>query len=325
MNECCDCVIGLREANAGSGVGLFNRLLAGRLGVPHALLDDYAFRSDGHPLLSLKFEELSVWQQRRIAHELTVPGGRPYSLFLHTLQQSDPETLAIRGAARVLCGNDYIHRTLLAREGGRRPIRAFAPSLIPDEYRAAYQPGGHSCFTFGMAGKVDRARFARLRELTVAAGCEIQLLCSLAVHQTSDGSCLPQALDFLTQRFGDRFVYLGTLTDQGIAYLLNACPIFVGFYPGGVRSNNTTFNTALRFGKKIITNLDAYSPDEARQAPQILNLDQAGKQQLQEFLQAPAPAISSLPPLFTWDELVALCRTPLEEGTEFGTTPARAA
>ncbi len=324
MKKPCDCVIGLREANLGSGVGLFNRLLADGLGVPNAMLDHHDFSADGHPLLSLKFEELTVWQRRRIAHELTEQGGRAYSLFLHTLEQSDLETLAIRGAARVLCGNDYIYRTLEASEASRRLVRAFAPSLIPDEYQQAYRPRAHSCFTFGMASKVDRRRFSLLRELTLAANCDIQLLCSFSVHQTSDGSCLPQALDFLTECFGERFVYLGTLTDQGIAYLLNTCPIFIGFYGGGVRSNNTTFNTALRFGKKIITNLDEYSPSEAQDAPHILNLDEARPEQLTEFFRAPEAIFSAASRSFTWDKLAALCRMPLE-GAGFGGAEARAA
>jgi hypothetical protein len=322
MKKPCDCVVGLREANLGSGVGLFNRLLSQHLGVPSALLDDHDFSAHAHPLLSLKFDELTVWQGRRLERELAV-GGRVYSLFLHTLDESELETLAIRGAARVLCGNDYIFGTLQAQNASTRLVRAFAPSLIPDEYQKAYRPGGHSCFTFGMASKVDRRRFSLLRELTVAADCDIQLLCSFSVHQTSDGRCLPQALEFLTECFGERFVYLGTLTDQGIAYLLNTCPIFIGFYSGGVRSNNTTFNTALRFGKKIITNLDAYSPSEAHGATQILNLDQARPDQLAAFFRAPEP-VSAVSRSFTWDRLADLCRMPVE-GTSFGAAEARAA
>lgn len=306
MKRTCDCVVGLREANVGSGVGLFNNTLAQRLGVPCFLLDNYAFSPAERPLLSLKFEELSPRHRQRLAEELFGRGPNAgYSLFLHTVDHSDLETRAVRGADLVLCGNDQILRTLRSREPKAVLVRAHAPSLIPEGFETSCRPAGLVCFTFGMAGKVDFVRFARLRDLLTEVEGDYRLLCSLAVHQTSDGTCLPQALDFLTNCFGDHFVYLGTLSDQGVAYFLNACPVFVGFYRGGVRSNNTTFNTALRFGNKIISNLDDHSPDEVKGLPYILDIDTAGPEQLRELLRAARPGQASR--LFGWDELVRCC------------------
>lgn len=306
MKKSCDCVVGLREANVGSGVGLFNDTLARRLGIPHVHLQNYFFSRDECPLLSLKFEELSPRCRRRLLQTLTVRGpDSPYALFLHTLDQSEAETIALRGASQVLCGNDFIYQELRAREPGAPLARAFAPSLIPEGYEHTCRPAGEAFFFFGMAGKVDLDRFARLREMLDEVIDDYRLLCSLAVHQTSDGSCLPRALDFLTRCFGERLIHLGTLSDQGVAYFLNACPVFVGFYRTGVRSNNTTFNTAIRFANKIISNLDEYSPAEVRDLPHVLDIDRAGPEQLREFLHAAAPRRAAAARLFSWDDLIS--------------------
>jgi hypothetical protein len=246
---------------------------------------------------------MQLWFSRR-AHAAS------YALFLHTLEQSELEREAIREAAQVFCGNDGILRQLQLSLPNAHSQRAFAPTLIPERYLKTCQPAALELFYFGMASKIDRARFLRLRELLAEVGAEFKLLCSLAVHQTSDGACIPQAQDFLRTCFGERFVYLGTLDDMGIAWFLNQPTLFVGFYKGGVRANNTTFNTALRYGKRIITNLDADSPAEVAASPRILNIDQADGETLSGFLQHDDSSADHLGALFSWDELVDRIRAP---------------
>jgi hypothetical protein len=299
-------VLGLREANHGSGVGLFNQLLARRLEIPYLLLDDYPFPGPEHPLISLKFEELAARQRRSLLTHLLRSRPQPaYSLFLHTLEHSELERTAIRGASQVFCGNDGIFRWLREQDPCLPFHRAFAPTLIAEDYQRRCQPATVELFYFGMASKIDRPRFLRLRELLDETAPDFKLLCSLAVHQTSDGTCISQAQGFLQACFGERFVYLGTLDDMGIAYFLNGPRIFVGFYRGGVRSNNTTFNTALRYGKRIITNLDADSPPEIQDSPRILDIDQADAATLRQFLADDRDASAQrLAQLFTWDELI---------------------
>lgn len=315
MKKPFDCLIGLREANTGSGVGLFNRLLAEKLDIPYVLLEHYALSATHHPLFSLKFEELDAVARERLFHYAVRrnPAG-VYSLFLHALDDSDLENAAIRGAARVYCGNDAIYEKLRGR-GASNLLKSFAPSLIPQEYQDSCKPGELEFFSFGMAGKVDCDRFLRLHHLLAETGLDYKLLCSLAVHQTSDGKCLSNAVDFFTRNFQDRFVYLGTLTDMGVAYFLNRNMVFVGFYRGGVRSNNTTFNTALRFHKKIISNLDAYSPIEVRENARILNIDRADAATLRKFLERPARPGEEHADLFSWEQLV---RQMLEPALETG-------
>jgi len=307
LRRSCDCIVGLREANHGSGVGLFNQLLAHRLGIPYLLLDQRSIAAHDHPLFSLKFEELDE-QQALLLRGLLAGrrGRRPFSLFLHTLDLSELEAEAIRDAAHVFCGNDAILRRLAAAHPDRPLERAFAPTLIPEHYREHCRPARVELFYFGMASKIDRGRFRRLHELLHQAAVEYKLLCSLAVHQTSDGTCIPQALAFLRENFPEQLVYLGTLDDMGVAYFLNRPTVFIGFYRGGARSNNTTFNTALRFGKRIITNLDADSPAEVRFSERILNLDAADADNLRNFLDHDDPSSAQrLADLFAWDELVA--------------------
>ncbi len=305
MKKSADCVVGLRQGNYQSGVGLFNRLLADRLGVPYRLLDEYDFRADAHPLFSFKFEELDAGQRAAVLRFVSTRHAiHQYSLYLHTLDGSAEEVSAVARAAVVFCGNDAIHTTLASRRQAASLVSAFAPSLIPEDYAERCRPRSLALFTFGMAAKVDQPRFLRLRDLLAEARLHCQLICSLAVHQTSDGRCLEQAVEFFETTFGDSFVFLGTLGDMGVAYFLNSVPIFVGFYKDGVRRNNTTFNTALCYSRRIITNLDAGSPVELGRRPTILNLDEATPLRLKRFLTKTATPAKELRDLHRWDELI---------------------
>lgn len=310
MKRPCDCILGVREANTGSGVGLFNRLLAERLGIPYVLLAPRR-AVGGHPLVSLKFEELSPPQQSHLVDLLGLrTGSRTFSLFLHTFAHSPIEQAAVLRACHVFCGNDAIVRKVREIRPSQAVTAAFAPSLICETYRTACRPADVEFFYFGMATKIDKGRFLRLRDLLAQIGVEYRVLCSLAVHQTSDGTCLNLARQFLSECFGPRLVFLGTLEDMGIAYFLHRPTIFVGFYKGGVRSNNTTFNTALRYNKRIVTNLDADSPPEVQSSPRILNIDRAEAADLERFLrQDCAPEADRLAELFTWEELLARIRS----------------
>jgi hypothetical protein len=300
-----DCVLGLREANPGSGVGLFNEQLARRLGVPYGPLLP-ALSTARHPLVSLKFEELDSTRRTALAEAARSASHRPLSLFLHTLDGSAEEQALIAAARHVFCGNDWIAARLAARLPPRRAVRAFAPSLIDEA--ATFAPA-LELFSFGMAGKVDTERFARLAEMLESAGLDYRLVCSLAVHQTSDGRCLPRAVEFLAGCFGSRLLHLGTLTDAGIAYFLTG-RVFVGFFKDGVRGNNTTLNTALARGCRIVTNLDDYSPPEVRQCPRVIDLDSTTPAELARFLQPTAPSLASARPgsPFTWPRLIELIR-----------------
>lgn len=305
MKKPCDCILGVRQANHGSGVGLFNRQLAERLNVPYLLLVP-DLRIGDHPLVSLKFEELSSHQRDCLAKVLRlVTGGQAFSLFLHTYENDPLEQTAVMRACHVFCGNDAVYRQVLHQRSSDAVTAAFAPSLIPEAYRQTCAPGEIEFFYFGMANKIDEGRFIRLRDLLANLAIDYRLLCSLAVHQTSDGSCISHARRFLTQCFGPRFIHLGTLDDMGIAYFLHRANVFIGFYKGGVRSNNTTFNTALAYGKRIITNLDADSPSEIRTCSRILNIDQVNAADLARFLRTEEPiAFDDLSTCFTWEALV---------------------
>ena len=310
MRKPFDCVIGVRRSDKASGVGLFNTILARELAVPYLLLKNYA--GEGRPLFSLKFEELSADEAAVLARFLERPDSGDHGLFLHTLSGLPLEGFAVERAAAVFSGNDAIHARLDERGVGGRLVRAFAPSLIPDDHRLACRPMSVEFFYFGMAGKVNQARFRTLHAFLEKLGTEYRLLCSLAVHEMSDGQCLHSAREFFSELFGDRFIFLGCLTEMGISYFLNAQTVFIGFYGEGVRANNTTFNTALRFGKRIITNLDPFSPAETRTLESILDIDSATPESLQRFLLQPSNALAEETgaALFTWSELLHILRRP---------------
>ncbi len=307
LKRSLDAIVGLRLSNGQSGVGLFNSFLARELSLPYVLLKDY--EGSGFPLFSLKFEELAGDEEQRLRQFLSRQGSSECALFLHTLSGLEAEILAARKAGLILCGNDEV-LSGLSREPGFRSklVRAFAPSLILEKHRRFCRPGGVEFFYFGMAGKVDCGRFTRLRSQLEALGVEYKLLCSLAVHQTSDGSCLSDALGFFEANFTERFVFLGNLTEMGVSYFLNSPTVFLGFYRGGLRANNTTFNTALRFGKTIITNLDEHSPPEVRALRNVLDIDSATTGELRDFLVDRRDGQGSLegPDVFTWERLLAI-------------------
>lgn len=303
-----DGIVGLRDANHGSGVGLFNRQLALRLGVANCRLDEDFARASRCPLFSFKFEELAPRHRRRLQRWHAERDG-PYALFLHTVDNSRLETDFVRQASVVYCGNAAIEHNLRARGVSTPLVAAFAPSLLEAEVG---EPGSIELFYFGMASKIDRERFVRLRHLLGGMARECRLLCSLSVHQTSDGSCLEKACDFFRGVFGDRFLFLGTLTDEGLAYFLDSRRIFLGFYRQGVRANNTTFNTALRYGMRILTHIDQDSPAEVRHDPAIADLDAITPSALRRFLKSKAPGVSpALSERFSWDRLIALLKQPL--------------
>jgi hypothetical protein len=306
LKKPCDCILGVREANHGSGVGLFNRQLAERLGVPYVLLAP-DLRIGDHPLVSLKFEELSSHQRDCLAKVLRLANGsQAFSLFLHTYGDDPLEQTAVLRACHVFCGNHAVYRHVLKLRFHDAVTAVFAPSLIPEAYRQTCSPGEIEFFYFGMANKIDEGRFIRLRDLLAELAVDYRLLCSLAVHQTSNGSCISHARNFLAQCFGQRFIFLGTLDDMGIAYFLHRPTIFVGFYKNGVRSNNTTFNTALQYRKLIITNIDADSPTEIQNSPRMLNIDTASVRELARFLRQDwTKDAERLAGLFTWERLLS--------------------
>lgn len=316
-----DCVLGLRDPNHCSGVGLFNQRLAQRLGVPNRPLRE-GLAAAKHPLISLKFEELTSESRQLMARCADQADERPFSLFLHTLDRSPEEFHAVQAAAHVFCGNDWIIVQLAGLGLETHPVRAFAPGLIEEPPAARAKPA-IELFSFGMAGKVDMPRFERLAQLLGESACDYRLSCSLAVHQTSDGACLPRAVAFFEQCFGNRFLHLGTLSDAGVSYFLRSGHAFVGFYRRGVRSNNTTFNTALECGSRIVTNLDVHSPPEVRDCPSVLNLDDCGSTNLTEFLSRPVRVPIEQPLPFGWDRLLGIIEQEIHTGPASVARPQR--
>jgi hypothetical protein len=103
---------------------------------------------------------------------------------------------------------------------------------------------------------------------------------------------------------------------MGIAYFLNSELIFVGFYPKGARANNTTLNVALRYGRRIITNCDNYSPKEVRGCDRVLNIDNANSTDLQQFIAKRIHITDEdMAFAFSWRKLVFLMRQEWSEAS----------
>jgi hypothetical protein len=219
------------------------------------------------------------------------------------------EIECIRRAGHIFCGNDDIYCQLIALGHSNKVIRGFAPGLLPRGYYYHCRPAGIQLFYFGMASKVEYERLLRLKKLLHRAGVQYRFLCSLARHQTSDRGTLSDARKRLKTVFGRRLIFLGTLDNMGIAYFLNTNVICVAFYPRGARANNTTLITALQYGRRVITNLDEYSPREIVSIDGVLDIETASVSDLRQFVTgAVGGAGSRERGLFSWEELVSLLR-----------------
>ena len=73
--------------------------------------------------------------------------------------------------------------------------------------------------------------------------------------------------------YGKNFIWAGYLGEQILLRELQQSDVFVGFYPDGVRENNSSAIAALSFGLKVITNFDIDSPDFFRNHESAIDIN----------------------------------------------------
>ena len=225
------------------GVTKFNRLLAAKLGVPHG---GVCQSGHNHPLFSLKFHELRscLWAQ---------PAGQ-FSLFIHDEPKHSADFSLLMAAQVVYAGNAVI-------AGAVRPYRpdvvtAFCPSTLQgNPHRAVL-----NVLTFGMAHKLQIARYQKLKTLLDDTGQDYTLSVSTAVHEGSPWDAVATVGEQLREIFGDKTRVHVFLADDALARELQECSAVALFFDPALRANNTTFWAAVDARKTVITTLDGHSP-----------------------------------------------------------------
>jgi hypothetical protein len=252
-----------------SGVARFNHLLAERLGVPVIALARWEPRPGEHPLLSFKAAELPADARDRLLVRLRdmPPGG--LSLFLHAWTDSELERALLARAARVLCGNAAVHAAVAPRHPAAESL--WAPGLLLE--RRPFASADVTIFSFGMAHKLQTARFARLRALLDASGASWTLRISSADHETAtleEGEAVAEEMRRIVPR---GLCFLGNLSDAAVADELARASCFAAFFEGGARANNTSIASAMELGTPVVTNLDAHSPPDLVHMETVIDIE----------------------------------------------------
>lgn len=268
-----DCILTYHINALTCGVAKFNAMLAGQLGIPMLSVFDPAALSYQAPLISIRFDELTVEDTDRFRRLLpTLLEDRAIRLFLHTYLDSEIEDTLVRRAEILYCGNAEI----AARLHPARPdlVEAWCPAMLIDA--RPFAPVDITVFSFGMAHKVRAEHYRKVYQLLEDTGRSYCLYLSTALHQDTslDGS-FTQAYDELREIFGQSIHFLGYLSDAAVAHYLRQAIFFTAFFDRGVRANNTTVNAAMRAGRVVVTNLDAYSPKGFVHMETVIDIAQA--------------------------------------------------
>ena len=147
----------------------------------------------------------------------------------------------------------------------------WTPGLLVDRRR--YEPADLTVFSFGMAHKMETARFRRLRDLLDASGRSYAVYVSAANHETASLEDAEIVFREMRETFPSLY-FLGNLSDVAVYNQLLDATYFAAFFPRGVRANNTTVAVAMETGAVVITNLDAHSPPELVHLENVIDVEQ---------------------------------------------------
>jgi len=160
-----------------------------------------------------------------------------------------------------------------------RPTEAlWCPGLLDSD--ALVPQTGLRLFSFGMAHKVQVARYARLREVLDTSAVEYTLLVSTAFHEKASFGEIEQVAEGFRELFADRVRLLGFLSDAAVNDFLARADAVVAFFPHGVRANNTSVMGAMAAGRAVLTNLDRFSPPWMRHGRNVLDVEHLSAQDL---------------------------------------------
>jgi hypothetical protein len=295
-----DAVVTHHRDSFRSGVGRFNELLAGRLGVPVVGIRKLLTAGCSRPLLSFKVSELAP-AELAVLQQLVETKPFPWELFLHVYDGHPIEEALVRGAAHVHAGNHEVHAQVQGLAQSADTL--WSPGLILDE--RAFAPTDVSVFSFGMAHKIRTDLFERMRDLLEASGRSYAVYLSAANHETTRMSDAHLIFDELHEIFPSTLYFLGNLSDVAVYNYLRSSTFFASFFLGGVRANNGSIAAAMEKGAVVITNLDEHSPPEFVHLDNLVDIEQTTELPLErETLSTISRRAAETARARGWDELV---------------------
>jgi hypothetical protein len=249
------------------GVARFNRDLAQTLGVPLVGMRDSSWREARHPIVSIKKAEIADADGEWLLGSL----GETFSLILHSFEHSQFEIALVTRATRILALNEEIGAFV---RGMRPDVRVgFAPGL--SALGAESEKAELSLITFGMAHKIQPARYAKAGTLLERSGRTFRLEISSALHEgTQFDDSFFDVHQEIAGSFGGNVSFLGFLADAEVSRRLTAADAMLAFFPSGVRENNSSVIGAMNHGLAVVTNLDAHSPPLFQHGQTVLDIDQ---------------------------------------------------
>jgi hypothetical protein len=248
------------------GVARFNRDLAQTLGIPLVGIRDAFWRSARHPLVSIKKSEIADEDGEWLLGSI----NEPFSLILHSFEHSPFELSLLVRASRILALNEEIGEFVKVI---RPDVRVgFAPGLAV--LGTEYERTDISLITFGMAHKIQPARYAKAGQLLERSGKTFRLEISSALHEgTQFDDSFFDVHEEIAASFGGNVSFLGFLADAEVSRRLNSADVMLAFFPSGVRENNSSVMGAMNHGLAVVTNLDDHSPRVFEHGKTVLDID----------------------------------------------------
>lgn len=255
------------------GVARFNHAVSSFFDLPVLPMFSGPALAARDPLLSFKVSEMEAADVARLDALAADPDVWPgLRLFFHDYSRTEAEARLIRRAAKVYCGNERLVAEIAPLGGA--VVQAWCPGFL-FEKRLIDEGAAIQVYTFGMAHKLRVDHYEKLKRLLDATGQSYRLYISAAVHEgTTLNESFSAAYEELQTIFGDRVYFLGMLSDAALYSFLRTCTFFTGFFPEGVRANNSSVSTAMQCGAVVVTNLDGDSPYDYRHLETVIDIRQ---------------------------------------------------
>jgi hypothetical protein len=301
-------ILGLHAESEFCGVSRFNRILAGKLDIPSFNLDDSCILEGKRVLISIKFSELDLnHAEIKFGFEENDFQMFPdFDVFIHDHPRSLKHWDMLSRARHIFCGNSKIYKIVNERFSNSSAM--WSPPTLPqfEEQDTDFKPV--NIISFGMAHKIDVNFHKQLISWLQSNKVDYQMTVSASPHEGEDFfSSSKRIQERFAELYGGNFIWAGYLGEQILLRELQQSDVFVGFYPGGVRENNSSAIAALSFGLKIITNFDIDSPDFFRNHENsfdIANLPQYNSLSLKKNSLEVTDRID----IYSWDNFLGVLR-----------------
>lgn len=261
MNE-YSAILGLHAASEFCGVSRFNRILASKLGVPSSNLEDARIHGEKRVLISIKFSELDLNNKENelVPKEIDFDLLPDFDVFIHDHPKSLEHWDMLSRARHIFCGNSQIHKIVNERFRNSSPM--WSPPTLPQFIERNEELETVNIISFGMAHKIDTNFHKQLIVWLDSNKVNYRMTVSASPHEGEDFFLSSKRIqERFEDLYGRNFIWAGYLGERLLIRELQQSDVFVGFYPGGVRENNSSAIAALSYGLNVITNFDNYSPD----------------------------------------------------------------